>query len=166
MDELQQLAALLEQFSAAETQQQQQFVEQCREWQASIDGLFDTVEAWLQPLAERGLVTLQKTPHVAISDGWPVETSPFISHSLTVSLAHRSVTLLPVVMGSNGQTVVRIDGLTSDRHGSVSLVRMPASADWHWRKERGAQEAQSTLLTPQFLALQLQGLIPKPRGMA
>ena len=59
--------------------------------------------------------------------------------------------------------VIAVAGLTSDRHGSISIVKDSADGAWFWRKDRGTKEAESSQLDAHFFAQQLQGLIPKSR---
>jgi hypothetical protein len=163
MDEVQQLADMLQQHAAAQQRQQQAFKDQCQHWQESIQTLFGQIETWLAALREQHLLAIDRSPWVASSSAYPSDQSPFVSESLAIILAQRRVELVPQVMGQGGAMVIAVAGLTSDRHGSISIVKDSADGDWYWRKERGTKEAESNLLDANFFAQQLQGLIPKPR---
>lgn len=163
MDEVQQLADMLQQHAATQQRQQQAFKDQCQHWRDSIQSLFGQIETWLAALTERQLLVIERTPWVATSSTYPSEHSPFVSESLAIILAQRRVELVPQVMGQGGAMVIAVAGLTSDRHGSISIVKDSAGGAWFWRKERGTKEAESTQLDAHFFAQQLQGLIPKSR---
>ncbi|WNC08137.1 hypothetical protein [Pseudomonas coleopterorum] len=163
MDEVQQLADMLQQHAATQQRQQQAFKDQCQHWRDSIRALFAQIETWLAPLTERQLLVIERTPWVATSSTYPSDHSPFISESLAIILAQRRVELVPQVMGQGGAMVIAVAGLTSDRHGSISIVKDSADGAWFWRKDRGTKEAESSQLDAHFFAQQLQGLIPKSR---
>lgn len=163
MDEVQQLADMLQQHAAAQQRQQQAFKDQCKHWQESIQALFGQIETWLAALREQHLLAIERSPWVASSSAYPNDQSPFVSESLAIVLAQRRVELVPQVMGQGGAMVIAVAGLTSDRHGSISIIKDSADGDWYWRKERGTKEAESSLLDANFFAQQLQGLIPKSR---
>ncbi len=163
MDEVQQLADMLQQHAATQQRQQQAFKDQCQHWRDSIQALFAQIETWLASLTERQLLVIERTPWVATSSTYPSDHSPFISESLAIILAQRRVELVPQVMGQGGAMVIAVAGLTSDRHGSISIVKDSADGAWFWRKDRGTKEAESSQLDAHFFAQQLQGLIPKSR---
>ncbi|MBD8614053.1 hypothetical protein IFT69_10010 [Pseudomonas putida] len=163
MDEVQQLADMLQQHAATQQRLQQSFKDQCQHWQDSIQTLFGQIETWLAALTERQLLAIERSPWVATSSTYPSEHSPFISESLAIILAQRRVELVPQVMGQGGAMVIAVAGLTSDRHGSISIVKDSADGAWYWRKERGSKDPESTVLDAHFFAQQLQGLIPKSR---
>ncbi|MDE1166602.1 MAG: hypothetical protein PW845_14750 [Pseudomonas sp.] len=163
MDEVQNLGEMLKHYTLSEEQKKQQFEGQCGEWSISIDQLFETIEQWLQPLSATGLLDVQREPYQAASSVFPAPVSPFNSQKMSISLALRTVELIPEVMGPKGVISLSVMGLTSDRFGSISIVRTPPSADWLWRKDRGVKEPEVSPLTSDFLALQLQALIPKHR---
>lgn len=163
MDEVQQLADMLQQHAATQQRQQQAFKDQCQHWRDSIQALFAQIETWLAPLTARQLLVIERTPWVATSSTYPSDHSPFISESLAIILAQRRVELVPQVMGQGGAMVIAVAGLTSDRHGSISIVKDSANGAWFWRKDRGTKEAESSQLDAHFFAQQLQGLIPKSR---
>ena len=161
MDEVQQLGEMLKQYALSEDHKKQQFEAQCSHWTLSINALFERVEQWLQPLRDGGLMTVVREPYLATNANFPSTASPFASHKLTVTLALRSVEFVPEVMGAKGVISLSVMGLTSDRYGSISLVNTPPSEDWQWRKERGAKDPEVHLLTADYLAQQLQALIPR-----
>lgn len=163
MDEVRQLGDLLTQFASSETFKKQQFSEQCQHWRESIAGLFERIEHWFAPLTSTGQLSLVREPWQASNAHFPPAESPFNSEKLIISLANRVVELVPEVMGAKGSIHIAVAGLTSDRHGSISLVNTPPSADWLWRKERGAKDPEVAVLSADLLALQLQALIPKTR---
>ncbi|RZA10674.1 MAG: hypothetical protein EOP02_33925, partial [Proteobacteria bacterium] len=102
MDEVQQLADMLQQHAATQQRQQQAFKDQCQHWRDSIQALFAQIETWLAPLTERQLLVIERTPWVATSSTYPSDHSPFISESLAIILAQRRVELVPQVMGQGG----------------------------------------------------------------
>jgi len=164
MDEVQQLGDLLKSYAASETQRKQQFLDQCEHWRSSIEALFSRIEQWLEPLTAEGLLSVSRESRTAFNGAYPLDTSPFHSEQLSITLALHVVELIPQVMGAAGAIQIAVAGLTSDRHGSLSLTNTPPSGDWQWRKERGAKEAEVHTLTADLLALQLQALIPRPRA--
>ncbi|WP_213880172.1 hypothetical protein [Pseudomonas sp. dw_358] len=164
MDEVRQLGDLLTQYAASETFKQQQFSEQCAHWHQSIADLFERIEHWFAPLTSSGQLSLARESWQASNAHYPAAESPFNSEKLVVTLAGRVVELVPEVMGAKGSIHIAVQGLTSDRHGSLSLVNSPPSADWLWRKERGAKEPEVAVLSADLLALQLQALVPKTRN--
>lgn len=164
MDEVRQLGELLTQYAASEEHKQEQFRQQCEHWHQQIGQLFDKIEQWFEPLTAAGSLTITREPWQASSAAFPADVTPFDSHKLLLTLANRTVELVPEVMGSKGTIQLAVEGLTSDRHGSISLVNSPPSADWLWRKEKGAKEPEVIVLTADLLALQLQALVPKTRN--
>lgn len=162
MDEVQQLGEMLKQYALSEEHKKQQFEAQCSHWTQSINALYQRIEQWLQPLREGGLVEISREPYLAANASFPAPLSPFASHKLSITLALRSVEFVPEVMGAKGVISLAVMGLTSDRYGSISLVCTPPSEDWQWRKDRGVKEAETHALTADYLAQQLQALIPRP----
>jgi hypothetical protein len=55
-------------------------------------------------------------------------------------------------------------GLTAARYGSISLVCLPPSSSWQWRKTNGLKDPDTFAFDANFLAQQLQSLIPRERG--
>jgi len=162
MDEVRQLGEMLKQYALSEEHKKQLFETQCSHWTQGINALYERIEQWLQPLHEEGLVEISREPYLAANASFPAPLSPFASHKLSITLALRSVEFVPEVMGAKGVISLAVMGLTSDRYGSISLVCTPPSADWQWRKDRGAKEAETHALTADYLAQQLQALIPRP----
>ena len=163
MDEVRQLGELLTQYAASEEHKKDQFRQQCEHWRLQIANLFGRIEQWFEPLTASGRLGITREPLQASSAMYPLADSPFQTEKLLITLATRSVELVPEVMGNKGIIRISVQGLTSDRHGSLSLVNTPPSADWLWRKERGAKEPEVNVLDADFLALQLQALVPKTR---
>ncbi|EIK95829.1 hypothetical protein PMM47T1_14266 [Pseudomonas sp. M47T1] len=161
MDEVQQLGEMLKQYALSEEHKKQQFEAQCSHWTLSISTLYEQIEHWLQPLKDSGLLDVTREPFLAANASFPAPVSPFASHKLTITLALRSVEFVPEVMGAKGVVSLSVMGLTSDRFGSISLNCTPPSTDWQWRKDRGAKEPEVHLLTADYLAQQLQALIPR-----
>ena len=55
-------------------------------------------------------------------------------------------------------------GLTAARRGSVSLVLPADKNDWLWKKTNGLKDPDTFAFNANFLAAQLQSLIPRERG--
>ncbi len=161
MDEVQQLGEMLKHYAQSEEHKKQQFEVQCSHWTLSINALFERIEQWLAPLKESGLLEIAREPYLAANASFPAPVSPFASHKLTITLALRSVEFVPEVMGAKGVVSLAVMGLTSDRYGSISLVSTPPSEEWQWRKDRGIKEPEVHVLTADYLAQQLQALIPR-----
>ncbi|HJR29735.1 MAG TPA: hypothetical protein VJ889_13580, partial [Pseudomonas sp.] len=62
------------------------------------------------------------------------------------------------------QISLAVMGLTAARYGSISLVCQPSSSDWQWRKTNGLKDPDIFAFDANFLAQQLQGLIPRERN--
>lgn len=163
MDEVHQLATMLQNYAAGEERKKQQFEAQCQAWAQGIGELYRDIESWLAPLSSAGLLEITREPYVAVDSAFPLPVSPFVSEKLAVTLALRSVELIPQVMAAKGQVVISVVGLTSDRYGSISLVRPAADEAWQWRKDRGIKDPEVHELTADYLALQLQSLVPRLR---
>ena len=54
-------------------------------------------------------------------------------------------------------------GLTAARYGSISLVGLP-NGEWQWRKTNGLKDPDTFVFDADFLAQQLQSLIPRDRS--
>jgi len=54
--------------------------------------------------------------------------------------------------------------LTAARHGSVSLVLPADKNDWLWKKTNGLKDPDTFGFDANFLASQLQSLIPRERA--
>ncbi len=78
-------------------------------------------------------------------------------------IAGKPVEFVPDVMGSAGQISLAVMGLTAARYGSISLVGLP-SGEWQWRKTNGLKDPDTFVFDADFLALQLQSLIPRERA--
>lgn len=163
MDEVRQLGELLAQHANSEQHKKQQFGQQCEHWRSQIARLFDQIEQWFAPLTGSGHLLITREDWLARNATFSEADSPFHTQKMLISLAARSVELVPEVMGAKGSIHIAVQGLTSDRHGSISLVSTPPSNDWLWRKERGVKEPEVIVLNADLLALQLQALIPKTR---
>lgn len=163
MDEVRQLGVLLQQYTDSESHRKESFRQQCEQWRVSIDSLFEQIETWFEPLVSEARMSVSRQPWQAVNAQYPAEDSPFHTQKLVLALALRTVELIPEVMGAKGAIQIAVGGLTSDRHGSVSLVNTPPSKDWQWRKERGAKDPEVSPLTADMLAVQLQALVPRPR---
>lgn len=163
MDEVRQLGELLAQHASSEESKKQQFSQQCEHWRVHINRLFDQIEQWFEPLTGSGHLLITREAWRARNASYVEGDSPFHTQKMLISLAARTVELVPEVMGPKGSIQVAVQGLTSDRHGSISLVSTPPSNDWLWRKERGAKDPEVIVLSGDLLALQLQALIPKTR---
>ncbi|MNC66387.1 hypothetical protein D3C75_1167770 [compost metagenome] len=94
----------------------------------------------------------------------PVETSAFKSEKLSILIAGKPVEFVPEVMGAGGLITLAVVGLTAARYGSVSLVCLPPSTEWQWRKTNGLKDPDTFAFDANFLAQQLQSLIPRERG--
>ncbi|MNY48978.1 hypothetical protein D3C86_1843590 [compost metagenome] len=71
---------------------------------------------------------------------------------------------VPEAMGAVGLITLAVVGLTAARYGSVSLVCLPPSTEWQWRKTNGLKDPDTFAFDANFLAQQLQSLIPRERG--
>ncbi len=92
-----------------------------------------------------------------------METSPFKTEKLSILIAGKPVEFVPEVMGVGGQISVAVMGFTAARYGSVSLVCLPPSTSWQWRKTNGLKDPDTFEFDANFLAQQLQSLIPRER---
>ena len=68
------------------------------------------------------------------------------------------------VMGAGGAIALAVAGLTAARYGSISLVCQPPAGEWQWCKTNGLKDPDTFAFDANFLAQQLQGLIPRERG--
>ncbi|MNV93122.1 hypothetical protein D3C71_1877740 [compost metagenome] len=57
-----------------------------------------------------------------------------------------------------------VTGFTGARVGSVSLVCLPPATSWQWRKTNGLKDPDTFAFDANFLAQQLQSLIPRERS--
>ncbi|ROM69999.1 hypothetical protein BK654_29385 [Pseudomonas brassicacearum] len=160
MDDVQQLGEMLRHYADNEAHKKQQHQAQSAVWVEQIKVLFEQIEQWLAPVMAPGLLALSREEHVAHGPGVPVETSTFKTEKLTVSITGKAVEFVPDPMGSGGQISLAVMGLTAARYGSISLVYSLASGEWLWRKTNGLKDPDTFVFDADFLAQQLQSLIP------
>ncbi|MCD9568479.1 hypothetical protein [Pseudomonas protegens] len=163
MDDIQQLGEMLRHYAACEAHKKQLFDSQSVVWARRIHQLFGQIEDWLAPVLLPDLLALQREPYVAFSPAVPLEVSTFKSEKLTIHIAGKPVEFVPDVMGPQGQIFLAVIGLTAARLGSVSLVG-EASGGWQWRKTNGLKDPDVFAFDGNFLAAQLQSLIPRERA--
>ncbi|CRM80028.1 hypothetical protein [Pseudomonas sp. 24 E 13] len=164
MDDVQQLGEMLRRYAESETHKKQQFDVQSARWAHKLGELFEQVEQWLEPVKSAGLLEVHREVYVASGPSVPVETSTFKTEKLTVLITGKSVEFVPEVMGTDGYIRVAVMGLTAARHGSVSLVLPADQNDWLWKKTNGLKDPDTFTFDANFLAAQLQSLIPRERG--
>ncbi|MCO7611674.1 MULTISPECIES: hypothetical protein [Pseudomonas chlororaphis group] len=163
MDDIQQLGEMLRHYAASEAHKKQVFDDQSRVWASRIHQLFDQIEGWLAPVLLPDLLELRREPYVAFSPAVALEVSPFKSEKLSIVVTGKAVEFVPDVMGPNGQISLAVMGLTAARLGSVSLVG-EACGTWQWRKTNGLKDPDIFVFDGNFLAAQLQSLIPRERA--
>ena len=163
MDDVQQLGEMLRHYAESEAHKKQLFESQSAVWAARISELFDQIEQWLAPLQAPSLLEVKREAYVASGPSVPVETSPFKTEKLSIVITGKPVEFVPEVMGTGGQVALGIAGLTAARLGSVSLVCQPPANSWQWRKTNGLKDPDVFEFDANFLAQQLQGLIPRNR---
>ena len=164
MDDVQQLGEMLRHYADSEAHKKQQFELQSARWALKLGELFQQIEQWLEPVNTAGLLEVHREAYVASGPSVPVETSPFKSEKLTVQITGKNVEFVPDVMGVGGLFSVSVMGLTAARHGSVSLVLPADKNDWLWKKTNGLKDPDTFAFNANFLAAQLQSLIPRERG--
>jgi hypothetical protein len=164
MDDVQQLGEMLRHYAESEAQKKQQFELQSARWAQKLGELFEQIEQWLEPVKRAGLLEVRREAYVASSPSVPVEASTFKSEKLNVLITGKSVEFVPDVMGADGFISVAVMGLTAARHGSVSLVLPADKNDWLWKKTNGLKDPDTFAFDANFLAAQLQSLIPRERG--
>ncbi|EIK69517.1 hypothetical protein PseBG33_2802 [Pseudomonas synxantha BG33R] len=164
MDDVQQLGEMLRHYADSEAHKQQQFDLQSARWAQKLGELFGQIEQWLEPVKTVGLLEVQREAYTASSPSVPVESSPFKSEKLSVHITGKSVEFVPDVMGVGGLISVSVMGLTAARHGSVSLVLPADKHDWLWKKTNGLKDPDTFGFDANFLAAQLQSLIPRERA--
>ncbi|MBT2372973.1 hypothetical protein [Pseudomonas fluorescens] len=164
MDDVQQLGEMLRHYADSEAHKQQQFEVQSAHWAQKITELFGQIEQWLEPVKSVGLLEVQREAYVASGPSVPVETSTFKTEKLTIHIAGKPVEFVPDVMGAGGLISLAVMGLTAARYGSISLVLLPGKNDWQWKKTNGLKDPDTFAFDANFLALQLQSLIPRERG--
>jgi hypothetical protein len=163
MNDVQQLGEMLRHYAESEAHKKQLFTTQSAEWATRIGALFDQIEQWLEPVKAPNLLEVSREAYVASGPGVPVETSTFKTEKLGIVIAGKPVEFVPDVMGSGGQISLAVMGLTAARYGSISLVGL-ADGAWQWRKTNGLKDPDTFAFDANFLAQQLQSLIPRDRG--
>jgi hypothetical protein len=164
MDDVQQLGEMLRHYAESEAHKKQLFEAQSAEWAKRIGELFDQIQQWLEPVKAPHLLEVSREAYVASGPSVPVETSTFKTEKLSIVIAGKPVEFVPDVMGVGGQISVAVMGFTAARYGSVSLVCLPPSTSWQWRKTNGLKDPDTFAFDANFLAQQLQSLIPRERS--
>lgn len=162
MNDVEQLGEMLRHYADSEAHKKQLFTAQSAEWATRIGALFDAIERWLEPVEAPNLLEVSREAYVASGPSVPVETSTFKTEKLSIVLAGKPVEFVPDVMGSGGQISLAVMGLTAARYGSISLVGL-ANGTWQWRKTNGLKDPDTFTFDANFLAQQLQSLIPRER---
>jgi len=164
MDDVQQLGEMLRHYADSEAHKKQLFEAHSADWARRIGGLFDQIEQWLEPVKAPGLLEVFREAWVASGPSVPVETSTFKTEKLSIVIAGKPVEFVPDVMGAGGLISIAVMGFTAARYGSVSLVCLPPSDAWQWRKTNGLKDPDTFDFDGNFLAQQLQSLIPRDRN--
>lgn len=162
MNDVQQLGEMLRHYAESEAHKKQLFTTQSADWATRIGALFDQIEQWLEPVKAPNLLEVSREAYVASGPSVPVETSTFMTEKLSIVIAGKPVEFVPDVMGSGGQITLAVMGLTAARYGSISLVGL-ADGAWQWRKTNGLKDPDTFAFDANFLAQQLQSLIPRDR---
>ena len=164
MDDVQQLGEMLRHYAESEAHKKQLFESQSAEWATRIGDLFDQIQQWLEPVLAPHLLEVSREAYVASGPSVSVETSTFKTEKLSILIAGKPVDFVPDVMGASGQISVAVTGFTGARVGSVSLVCLPPATSWQWRKTNGLKDPDTFAFDANFLAQQLQSLIPRERS--
>ncbi|WP_434697521.1 hypothetical protein J3P89_10940 [Pseudomonas sp. Z1-14] len=164
MDDVQQLGEMLRHYADSEAHKKQQHQAHSAVWAERIEALYGQIEQWLAPVLAPNLLELSRGAYVAHGPSVPAETSTFKTEKLTLSITGKPVEFVPDVMGAGGLISLSIIGLTATRHGSISLVCQPPSAQWQWRRTNGLKDPDTYVFDANFLAQQLQSLIPRERS--
>ncbi|NUU39472.1 hypothetical protein [Pseudomonas sp. C2B4] len=164
MDDVQQLGEMLRHYADSEAHKRQVFESQSAIWATLIGELFDQIQQWLEPVLAPNLLEVSREPYVAFGPSVPVETSTFRTEKLSILITGKPVEFVPDVMGPGGQISLAVMGFTAARYGSVSLVCLPPSDGWQWRKTNGLKDPDVFAFDAGFLAQQLQSLIPRERS--
>ncbi|WP_095109904.1 hypothetical protein [Pseudomonas sp. Irchel 3E20] len=164
MNDVQQLGEMLRHYAQSEAHKKQVFETQSAQWAVRIGQLFDQIEQWLAPVQVPELLRVSREAYVASGPAVPVESSPFKTEKLTILIAGKPVEFVPQVMGAGGAIALAVAGLTAARYGSISLVCQPPAGEWQWCKTNGLKDPDTFAFDANFLAQQLQGLIPRERG--
>jgi hypothetical protein len=163
MDDVQQLGEMLRHYAESEAHKKQLFETQSAAWATRITALFGDIQQWLEPVQAPNLLEVSREAYVAFGPSTPVETSTFKTEKLSIVIAGKPVEFVPDVMGSGGQISLAVMGLTAARYGSISLVGL-ANGEWQWRKTNGLKDPDTFAFDANFLAQQLQSLIPRDRS--
>lgn len=164
MNDVQQLGEMLRHYAQSEAHKKQVFETQSAQWAVRIGQLFDQIEQWLAPVQVPELLRVSREAYVASGPAVTVESSPFKTEKLTILIAGKPVEFVPQVMGAGGAIALAVAGLTAARYGSISLVCQPPAGEWQWCKTNGLKDPDTFAFDANFLAQQLQGLIPRERG--
>lgn len=163
MNDVEQLGEMLRHYAESEAHKKQLFTTQSAAWTTRIAALFDQIEQWLEPVNAPNLLEVSRDAYVAFGPSVAVETSTFKSEKLSIVIAGKPVEFVPDVMGNGGQISLAVMGLTAARYGSISLVGLP-DGEWQWRKTNGLKDPDTFVFDANFLAQQLQSLIPRDRA--
>jgi hypothetical protein len=161
MDEIQRLGELLVANQRHEQEKHERFHADIARWGASILALYGQIEQWLKPLVDAGHIRLEFEPHLAQSKGYPDEHSPFHSQRLTLTIMNRQVVFVPEAMGNKGIVSVDVSGLSLHGQEQFTLSQAPGANDWLLRKRTGVKEQEPQVLTADYLARELQNLVPQ-----
>lgn len=164
MNDIHQLGEMLQHYAQSEARKKQVFESRVEVWTLRISELFDRIVQWLEPIKSPHLLEVQREPYIASGAGVSPETSPFKTEKLAIYLLGKPVEFVPEVMGPDGSISLSVMGLTAARYGSVSLVCQAQDSQWQWRKANGLKDPDCFVFDADFLAQQLQGLIPRERG--
>ncbi|WP_248749723.1 hypothetical protein [Pseudomonas sp. MWU15-20650] len=164
MDDVQQLGEMLRHYADSEAHKKQQFDLQSARWAQKLGELFEQIELWLAPVKTVGLLEVHREAYVASAPSLPMEVSTFKTEKLTVQITGKPVEFVPEIMGAGGLICVSVMGLTAARHGSISLVLPADKNDWLWKKTNGLKDPDTFGFDANFLAAQLQSLIPRERA--
>jgi hypothetical protein len=164
MDEIQRLSELLIANQRFEEQKHQRFHDDLAQWNASIEALYQMLEAWLKPLVDAGQTAFEYEPHLAQSKGYPDENSPFRTRRMGFALAAHQVSFVPDAMGPKGQVSVSVSGLSLHGQEKYSLQLDAGRRDWMLRKTVGVKDSEPTAFTADQFGRLLQGLVPQRQG--
>jgi len=164
MDDVRQLGEMLRHYADSEAHKKQLFETQSADGARHSEELVEQIQQWLEPVLAPNLLEVSREAYVASGPSVPVETSTFKTEKLSITIAGKPVEFVPDVMGAGGQISLAVMGFTAARYGSVSLVCMPSSNGWQWRKTNGLKDPDTFVFDADFLAQQLQSLIPRERG--
>ncbi|WP_231421401.1 hypothetical protein [Pseudomonas sp. Leaf59] len=164
MDDVHQLGEMLRHYADSEAHKKQLFDVQSARWAHKLGELFQLIEQWLEPVKRAGLLEVSREAYVASGPSAVAQASAFNTEKLTVLITGKTVEFVPDVMGAGGLISVAVTGLTATRHGSISLVLPADKNDWLWKKTNGLKDPDTYAFDANFLASQLQSLIPRERA--